>query len=374
MTDSKRRLDWRVLTFAGVMAALVIGYGLVLGLAETGSIAGAPPGSTFNAGGDGAQALLAYLEGMDVEVDTLRQFEELPDEGTIVFIAEEPLAVEATAVEGRRLRDWAESGGRVVLIGPYARDVFFGTSIGIDEGPAGAEARMRPVQAGAYAQGVEEAFVSGERLLPSDPAWVAHLKDANGSALASRSIGEGEIVWLASMGPATNDGLGQGDNARLVTLIAAMREPVYFDEYHHGYVKGAGLWQRLGSGGRAAFALGAFALLVGIVASARRLGPAIPETEERPARTGAYIAQLASLYRKAGARAEALISLSDGLRSALAKRYGTVEAGRSRDDAARQALDKSRTLIESGRISEQDFVETAREITRARRDVEGRDG
>ncbi len=210
MTDSKRRLDWRVLTFAGVMAALVIGYGLVLGLAETGSIAGAPPGSTFNAGGDGAQALLAYLEGMDVEVDTLRQFEELPDEGTIVFIAEEPLAVEATAVEGRRLRDWAESGGRVVLIGPYARDVFFGTSIGIDEGPAGAEARMRPVQAGAYAQGVEEAFVSGERLLPSDPAWVAHLKDANGSALASRSIGEGEIVWLASMGPATNDGIGRG--------------------------------------------------------------------------------------------------------------------------------------------------------------------
>jgi hypothetical protein len=372
--SEKRRLDWRVIAFVGVMAVLIIGYGIALGFADAGALAGAPAGSTFNAGNDGAQVLLAYLEGMDVEVETLRQFEELPDGGTIVLVAPEPLTVEATRAEGRRLRAWVEDGGRVVLVGPYARDIFRGTSIGIDEGPMAVDARMRPVQAGVYADGVEDAAVGGQRLLASDSSWIAHLKDGSGSALASRAMGEGEIVWLASAVPATNAGIAADDNARLVTLLAAHRGPVHFDEYHHGYVKGAGLWQRLGPGGRAAMVLGALALVVALVASARRLGPAIPVADDRPARTGAYIAQLASLYRKAGARSEALASLSEGLRAALAKRYGTVDAGLARNESARAALDRAHALIGHGRIEEKDFVEAARAITAARRDVEGRDG
>jgi hypothetical protein len=204
--------------------------------------------------------------------------------------------------------------------------------------------------------------------------WITHLKDGNGALLASRTYGEGEIVWLACANPALNEGIAEADNARLVTLLTAMEQPVYFDEYHHGYVRGAGVWQRLGSGGQAAIVLGALALVIALVASFRRVGPAIPVAPERTARTGAYIAQLASLYRKADAHAEALGSLYEGLRSALAKRYGTVSAGMMRDEDARRVLERTQSLIDGGRIDEKDFVECARELTRVRRDVEGRDG
>jgi hypothetical protein len=272
------------------------------------------------------------------------------------------------------LREWAEKGGRVVLVGPRARDVFKGTSIGISEGPGGTDERMEPVQAGAYAQGVEFALVGGERLLASDSAWITHLKDIKGSALSSRAIGDGEIIWLASMYPATNDGIAEADNARLVTLLAGMAEPVYFDEYHHGYVKGAGLWRRLGPGGRAAALLGIAALFIALVAYARRTGPAIDVEDPRPARTGAYIAQLGSLYRRAGVRGEALGSLHDGLRSALAKRYGSAEVGVARDAEAREALGQAEALIDREDIEEGEFVEAARALTRARRNVEGHDG
>jgi hypothetical protein len=374
MSGDPRRIDRRVVVFVGVMVALVVGYGFALGFAEAGALAGAPPGSTFNDRGDGAQVLLSYLGGLGVDVETLRQFEELPGGGTIVLIAAEPLELEATRVEGRRLRSWAEAGGRVVLVGPYARDVFYGTSIGIDEGPVGREGRMSPVQASAYAQDVEDVSVGAERLLASDTVWIAHLKDSSGSALASRAIGDGEIVWLASARPATNEGIGEADNARLVTLLAAQSGPVYFDEYHHGYAQGQGLWRRLGAGGRAAALLGVIAVTIAIAASARRLGPAIPVPDARPARTGAYIAQLAALYRKAGAYEEALTSLADGLKAALARRYGTIEAGRARNEEARDALERVQAVIERDRIEEETFVETARALTRARRDVEGRDG
>jgi hypothetical protein len=51
-----------------------------------------------------------------------------------------------------------------------------------------------------------------------------------------------------------------------------------------------------------------------------------------------------------------------------------VEVGITRDAEARDALGRAEALIDRGDIEEGEFVEAARALTRARRNVEGRDG
>ena len=374
MSEWIRNLDRRLLAVAVVFIVLIAGYAVAISYADSTSLQGAPAGSTFSAGPRGSQILHNYLQGMEVEVRALRDFEELPDDGTIVVIGPEEFVLEPSRGEGRRLLRWVEEGGRVVLAGPNARDVFMGTGIGVSLAPGGDEDTLALAQPGAYADGVAGVEVGAERLLPSETAWVPHLKDEHGHALSSRAMGEGEIVWLASAYPTSNSGLEAADNARLSTLLAAADQPVYFDEYHHGYVKGAGVWTRLGAGGQVAVVLGAIAIVIAILASARRVGPPIAPAESRTVRTGAYIGQLAGLYRKAGARGESLDSLAEGLRTALAQRYGTLDAGLARCDQARTALERAEAARSRGEIQEEEFVSVARDITRARREVEGRDG
>lgn len=113
------------------------------------------------------------------------------------------------------------------------------------------------------------------------------------------------------------------------------------------------------------------ALAIALLGWGRRIGPVIAPVHEAAARGGAYIGQLAELYRKAGARPDALSALEDGLTRALARRHGTLEAGLARLPDARAALAESRALRESGDIPEDRFLSTARRLARARQEVEG---
>jgi hypothetical protein len=211
-----------------------------------------------------------------------------------------------------------------------------------------------------------------DRLLLDESAWVAHFKDFNGQVLVSRKVDAGEVVWLAGPFPLTNAGIGAADNGRLgVLLAAAGGRPIYFDEYHHGYVEEPGYWDRLPPGGRSAVLLLAAALAIALLGWGRRIGPVIAPVHEAEARGGAYIRQLAELYRKAGARADALLALEDGLTRALARRHGTLDAGLARLPEARAALADSRTSREGGDITEDTFLSTARRLARARQEVEG---
>lgn len=353
-----------------VAVLLVVGYWGAVMLSRDFYLVQAPPGSTFNSGDEGTKILLQYLDRLGIEAHTLQDFDELPEQGTIVVVATEPFAKAASAADAGSIRDWVEQGGRLVMVGPYAAELPRGDLSG--SSTTGETRQLEPLFPSIYVQGVERVQVGETRLLLDDPAWVAHLKDIDGQVLVSRTFGQGEVVWLAGAYPLSNAGLGNADNARLATLLVAAEQPVYFDEYHHGFVRGGGVWERLGGNGRAALTVALAALAIALVALARRVAPAIERPEPRKVRTGAYIASLADLYRKAGARAEALATLEEGLRSAVVRRYGSHAAAEGRDPRSAAALERSRALREAGAMTEEQFTSMARELARARQEVEGR--
>lgn len=366
------RIDIKVVLMVMAALLLLMGYWAVIALSEEYYIVAAPEGSTFSSDATGLKVLYNYLDSMGVPVQTLQEFDELPEGGTIVVVADEPLHVEPTHEEGIRLRKWVADGGRLVLVGAHSRDILVKVPIGASRSALSTDTVLSPLLPSFYSDGVSRVRIGPTRFLTQDAAWVTHMKDIDGQVMASRAFGDGEIVWLSSTKPFTNAEIDKADDARLSTLVVAAATPVYFDEYHHGFVRGGSVWDRLGSGGQVSVLLVFAALLVLLVAVGRRLGPPIEPVPERPARSGAYIGSLAELYRKAGARAETLESLEEGLREALARRYGSLEAGMARHPDAADALERSRAA-RKGRISVDEFVSIARRMARARQEVEGKD-
>ncbi|MHB9002889.1 MAG: DUF4350 domain-containing protein [Coriobacteriia bacterium] len=361
------RFDAPTLILVGVAIALVVAYWGIVRLSEDYYLVAAPPGSVFSSADEGFKILYAYLGQLDIERNRLESFDELPGEGTIVVAASQPLEKPPSPHEIRLLRDWVLDGGRLVLVGRYAARMA-GDTLGGTSG-AGEVTTLPLIIPSVYTRGVDEIQVAEERILESGAMWVTHAKDDSGQVLVSRAQGAGEVVWLSSLLPMSNEGLGQADNARLATLLTAVSGPVYFDEYHHGFVRGGGIWERLGAGGRGAVLLVMLGLAVLLYSVSRRPGPPIDVLSEPAARGGTYIASLAELYRKAGARTQALESLAARLRVSLARRYGSVEAGIARHAEAREVLG-----LLGKEMDEKQFVDTARRIARLRREVEGRDG
>ncbi len=370
----KRRLhiDPRLLTSL-IVAVIVIGlYTLAVTAANRYVQSELPDATTFSSAPEGTKVFYRYLEELGLKPQTLQQFDTLPEDATIIITANQPFVKVVRPEEARVLADWVKAGGRVVFAGVYvsdfveALDLGSGTSLGDD-------VVLHPVLPSAYVQGVESVRPGRSRIFGDDSDWAAIFKDEGGVALAVRPVGSGEVVWLADAYALTNEGISEADNARLAVLLAAAApgRTIWFDEYHHGFARGGGVVERIGPGGQSALLVFILGLALLLAAYSRRLGPPIPVTETPAARTVAYIDSLAALYRKAGARREALAALEDGLTRALARRYGSPVMGRARHVLAAEALDRAAALHDREDIPGEAFVTVAGMIARARREVEG---
>jgi len=359
-------------TVTVVVAALVLGavYWAVVSLAQDFYDTTAPMYSIYNTKTNGMSVYFRYLGELDLKPKVLSNIDTLPKDATIIVAG--PFEIQPTAEDRKRFAEWVRGGGRLVLAGGEAGVMLTDLDLGAAQASGLVDSRVAPSLPSAYARGVREVASGGDRLEPIAPAWATLFADHAGSVLVSAAAGKGEVLWLAGAYPVSNAGMGKGDNAKLAVLLAAASgDQVYFDEYHHGFTAEAGVWTRLGSGGQVAFVLGMFGLVALVLSRGRRLGPALPPRDEPLARSAAYIASLAELYRKAGARAEALEALEDGLARALARRYGTATAGLARQPAARDSIERSRAL-RRGDITRDEFLTAARRLRRARREVEGR--
>lgn len=332
-----------------------------------------PSTSTLSTSGEGLKVWHDYLDRLGLRPRLLTTFASLPASSTIVIAApfENPPSQQETA----RLAAWVRSGGRVVLVGLDA------VEIADDLGPLGgdvsadASSVAEPSFPGAYASGIGSIVAGSGRLTLDSTDWVALYEDDSGVAVASRRLGAGEVVWLADSTPVGNDAIGELDDARFAVQVASVRGlDIYFDEYHHGTTSEVTAWSRLGTGGRSAVLLLLLGAAVLTLARGRRLGPAIAISELPAARGGAYIAQLAELYRTAGARAEALESLEGGLGRTLQRRYGDRSTGLNRHPGAREAIGASTALRARGPIGKDEFVSTAARLRAARKEVEGGNG
>jgi hypothetical protein len=332
--------------------------------------ASVPSASVYSTSSQGSSIWFAYLGDLGVAPKVLTTFTRLPPAATIVIAG--PLENAPGPDDATTLLEWVRAGGRVV---------FVGTSQGGLTGAFGAAAPrtspadtspIAPSLPGRYAEGVATVDAGPGRLRPGTAAWATVYGDTAGAVLLVRTLGKGEVVWLADSALVSNDRIGDADNGALAVALADRPgTPVYFDEYHHGIVDDAGLWGTLGRGGQAAVLLLLAGVAVLVFARGRRLGPAIAEPATSEARGGAYIGQLARVYRLAGARAEALTSLEDSLARALVRRYGSRAVGESRQPLAARALEGSAALKARGKIGRDEFTQAAARLRQARNEVEG---
>ncbi|MCE5192078.1 MAG: hypothetical protein LLG08_10035 [Actinomycetia bacterium] len=371
----KRRLpiDSRLATALAVTLAIVVLYAFAVAGASRSVKSGLDDATTFSSAPAGYKVLYRYLDELGYGPRTLQQFEAMPETGTVLIATSQPLAKPVTAGEARVLASWVRGGGRAVFAGPFVMEFARALDASADM-RFGQDVELRPIMPSAYVRGVTAVMPGSARLLPNDGRWAEILKDGNGSAMMVRSVGAGEVVWLADSYALSNDGIAKADNAQLAVLVAASRGPVYFDEYHHGFARGGGILERLGAGGQSALLVFAIGVALMLVAYGRRLGPTIGVAETPVARTSAYIDSLAGLYRKAGARREALQALADGLTRALIRRYGSPVMGRKRHPSAGVALERTQVLLGRESIAEEEFVQVAGMLARARREVEGING
>jgi len=332
-----------------------------------------PSTSVLSTSSPGLKVWHDYLERLDLRPRLLTRFDSLPASATIIVAA--PFENAPSPDESSHLAEWAGPGGGGGLVGVDALGL--ADALGRLGGDVSSDATSvaGPVYPGAYASGVGNIVAGAGRLTLDSTAWVALYKDGGGVVLASKRLGRGEVVWLADATPVSNAAIGERDDAAFAVQLAyAPGRDIYFDEYHHGTVEDVTAWGRLGAGGRSAVWLLLLGTAAFLLARGRRTGPAIAKAEVPVARGGAYIAQLAELYRTAGARPEALASLEDGLGRALQRRYGDRATGLHRHPEAVKAIGASTALRDRGSIGKDEFVSAAAHLRAARKEVEGGNG
>jgi Domain of unknown function (DUF4350) len=201
-----------------------------------------------------------------------------------------------------------------------------------------------------------------KHVFPPEPV-VTLAADGLGPALSLSRWGKGTVLLSCSPWSISNEGIAKGSNLALfLNLIdaygAGKRHPVYFDEYHHGQGGPTGVLSLLPPVARGGLAQIVFALLLLVVAVARRFGPMLPaEALERRTRAE-YLTAMSLLFRRARALELAAGKLRDEAQRDLARGLGLPPAAGA-DAIARAAHEKRgvdadrvrRTLEEADMLS-----------------------
>lgn len=353
----------------GVTVAVIALYAFAVSAAFSRASETIPIPSIFSSAPEGLRVVYRLLDESGVDVRPLQRFDELPPSGSIAIVGDAPLQVGFTEEHLTSLAEWVRRGGTLVLAGSSGDEVAesIGLAATFERGDA---AKIAPALHAPLLEGVDRISVQTGRVRPGDPRWVVLAGDDAGAVLSAAAVDRGVVVWLADAAALTNAHIAEAHNARLALRIIARSQPVWFDEYHQGFARGGSAFERLGPSSQATLVLASVGTVLLLLSVSRRTGPPVPAVVQRQARTLAYIDSLAGLYRRAGARKEALTTLRDGLIRALARRYGSPVAGERRHPAAAEALAQADQALGRDTISEDEFRALARLVIAARREVE----
>jgi len=344
--------------------ALLIASGAASYLSRPGESGQGSPYSTYSAGPAGALALYRWLDALGYRVRRVTSVPfAVPGDARLLIVlgpSDGYSAPEAEAVTA-----WVRQGGAAVL-GLDAADPALLRAVGGEVRPLPLPAGGDPRQAQPLLQRPPP-----RRLLVShavgvafaDPRAVSYLTVRAGSqratVLRERPLGAGSVYLLGAPQLLSNAGITQADNRLLALNLLADVGPgavVAFDEYHHGVrVRDAQEVADL----LFTTPLGRSLLYAGIVAlvylwlGGRRLGrPVMPPTPA--ARSVAeYIVSLGGLFRRGGARGDALDILRRAFHRDVAAALGLdPPTGEHADGAALTRALEERSLLSVAGILE----------------------
>jgi len=284
--------------------------------------------SVYDTGPGGTAALRKYLEAMGASTTTVQgdTFAADPAQVGVLFMLGPSEAF--TQLDAIAVRSFVAGGGTAVLatdVGVFEGalldtfDVHVAGVLGPGQYPVGGIAFADPpARTIALDRGVSLSFGAGRVPLVS----------ASGRTIVALAReGSGSLIVVGSGAPFLTAELGEADNGRFALALAApaiaARRAVAFDEYHHGVHPTTDVLvvlTRTWPGRALVFAGVAFFLY--LVASGRRLGPAIPLDPRPPRSSLEYIRGFAGLVRRSGHGEIARRRFSRELRTALARELG----------------------------------------------------
>ncbi len=284
--------------------------------------------SVYDTGPGGTAALRKYFEAMGATTTTVQgdTFAADPAQVGVLFMLGPSEAF--TQLDAIAVRSFVAGGGTAVLatdVGVFEGalldtfDVHVAGVLGPGQYPVGGIAFADPpARTIALDRGVSLSFGAGRVPLVS----------ASGRTIVALAReGSGSLIVVGSVAPFLTADLGEADNGRFALALAApavaARRAVAFDEYHHGLHPTTDvlvLLTRTWPGRALVFAGVAFFLF--LVASGRRLGPAIPLDPRPPRSSLEYIRGFAGLVRRSGHGEIARRRFRRELRTALARELG----------------------------------------------------
>jgi hypothetical protein len=322
------------------VAPLVIAIAvLVLVVLVVGPTAGPDPEQPLDptsARDDGLLGLIRTLEGLETDVEVTVAPPEDPD--ARAFLPVDLLSRE----ESVRWRDWVAGGGTLVVADRWSdlhdRQVaaapFGERFVGIDRTPGCA---LLPA---VVDEVVHDTWVGVEH--DADEPTCFEI-DPPYSWLVATSLDAGTVILLGSATPFTNAWLERGDNALLAVALLAPQpgdRVIVIPRSDRPDVE-LGLLDLVADGIWRALTLGALAVVVAIIARARRLGRPVPERLPPVLPSVELATSLAGLSRRAEDRGGAAATLRARARRSVERALGAAPGTDPTELAARLA-DRSR--------------------------------
>lgn len=213
------------------------------------------------------------------------------------------------------------------------------------------------------------------------------LEQMPGTLTRTGRLGSGHVYAYRSINRITNRGMRKPENAvemaRIVARHASRRDPIFFDEYHHGFGQSRNLWAMTGPRVKRSLAIFAAALALAVYGQGRRFGAvrALPESDaRRPAIE--FVEAVGRLYRRAGAADVALQITIDSFLQRLQARLAvgdvlspsltSIVAASAGQEAAR-TLERClavRSRLSAGyRPSEQELLSITRDLQQMEKEL-----
>jgi hypothetical protein len=184
-----------------------------------------------------------------------------------------------------------------------------------------AAAKVFPIWPGVDTLSLPEPLGLAPRSLPRGMHTIFA---GNGEAVVARQlIGAGDVIIISVPEMFENKSLAADHHLALLTALAGIHRPIYFDEYAHGIAADDGAlalmteW-RLGP----LLVLGGIAALFTFWRNARRIG--LPDAEERDTRSDAIdlVASLGALYGRSMSNGDAIVLYRAALERTVAAQTG----------------------------------------------------
>jgi hypothetical protein len=298
----------------------------------------------YASGGVRGWSLLLEREGIRTGRFVLRPLE--LDDSTDTLISIAPLGF-AQAVSPRGASDlaalaaWVRRGGRLVYVGRYT---------GLADAES-AQLKLPRQLPGVGASGQLHgpltastgplASVGTDRMLTLPPEHVREeIADRNGDIVVRYPLGRGEVIAVTGAAPFANRALGQAGNARLAYLLGVPHKAggrVDFDDGVHGMLADRPWYRAMTAWELLALAIMAIAIVLWVVGGMLPAIPAFRLGAKREPTSAEFIAALAALYERTGARAQSGQTLTDDALRTVARAVGVSDRATPADIAARAA-------------------------------------